>query len=79
MRTLSSSIASSFLLGGVLLTSACEPRGGRENCTDGIDNDSDGAIDCADSTCISTASCDLRTDAGMDTQEDLERVRRVFA
>ena len=49
----------------MLLTSACEPRGGRENCTDGIDNDSDGAIDCADSTCISTASCDLRSDAGM--------------
>lgn len=28
-----------------------------ENCTDGIDNDNDGAIDCADSDCATDASC----------------------
>jgi hypothetical protein len=38
-----------FLGGG------CSPT--TENCTDGIDNDCDGAVDCADSNCSSDPSC----------------------
>lgn len=38
----------------------------RENCTDRVDNDGDGLVDCADSTCASTAACSVRTDAGPD-------------
>lgn len=38
--------------GGFTNTSACVA-GGTENCTDGIDNNCDGLIDCADSTCRS--------------------------
>ena len=63
MRTLSSGLASSILLGGVLLASACETRGSREICNDGIDNNGDRRIDCADSMCVSSPSC-VATDAG---------------
>jgi len=30
---------------------------GAENCTDGLDNDGDRAVDCADSNCVGTAMC----------------------
>lgn len=53
----------------VLLTLAiagCRERGAREICGNGSDDDGDGATDCADATCASTAAClATSTDAGM--------------
>ncbi len=63
MRTFSARLASSLLASGVLLASACETRGSREDCSDGIDNNGNRLIDCADSMCVGTSSC-VGTDAG---------------
>jgi hypothetical protein len=37
------------------------PEGGLEDCTDGIDNDMDGYIDCDDSGCTVSACMDQNT------------------
>ncbi|MEQ1504785.1 MAG: M4 family metallopeptidase [Myxococcota bacterium] len=42
---------------GVTLTASKSGGGAVEVCTDGIDNDADGAIDCADSNCTGNPSC----------------------
>ncbi len=55
-----SSLLVSLALGG------CRERGAREVCGNGSDDDGNGATDCADSACASTATCmSLATDAGM--------------
>lgn len=62
MHSFSARFASSLLVGG-LLVSACETRGSREDCTDGVDNNGNRLIDCADSMCVSSSFC-VATDAG---------------
>jgi hypothetical protein len=49
----------------------CDLSGAPEDCTDGIDNDGDGAIDCADSDCAGTPGCvsEVCTD-GVDNDGD---------
>jgi hypothetical protein len=39
-------------------SSSSGPMGSQEDCLDGIDNDEDGAIDCADSDCIEGFTCE---------------------
>jgi Zn-dependent metalloprotease len=60
---------------GVTLTAASA--GGSaptpENCTDSVDNDGDGAIDCADSECASSSACSTDPevcDDGLDNDAD---------
>jgi hypothetical protein len=42
----------------------CASATGGEICTDGIDNDGDGAIDCDDSACSSAAACSFASGSG---------------
>lgn len=56
--------ASSILV--CLALGGCRERGAREVCGNGSDDDGNGATDCADGACASTAAClSLVTDAGM--------------
>ncbi len=59
-----------LLLGSTLLT-ACPPEVGEGKsageCSDGLDNDSDGAIDCLDAGCMGYAICGGGTDTPDDT------------
>lgn len=59
-----------LLLSSCLLT-ACPPEVGEGKsvgeCSDGLDNDSDGAIDCLDAGCMGYAICGGGTDAPDDT------------
>ncbi len=45
---------------------------GSENCSDGVDNDLNGAIDCADSVCQGTPSCPEICDDGADNDGDTQ-------
>ena len=53
--TVDGAFASYFSTVQPFLGAACVPT--TENCTDGVDNDCDGATDCADSNCSSSPSC----------------------
>ncbi|MDO8632839.1 MAG: putative metal-binding motif-containing protein, partial [Phycisphaerales bacterium] len=45
----------------------CVIPGGAENCSDGIDNDCDGDIDCDDADCANDAGCSAPSDPQADT------------
>jgi Zn-dependent metalloprotease len=62
---------------GVTLTTSAANAGGpstETSCTDGIDNDGDGAVDCADSDCVGNAACVPTTETncsdGVDNDSD---------
>ncbi|MBN1656404.1 MAG: hypothetical protein JXA30_21725 [Deltaproteobacteria bacterium] len=48
----------------------CTPEGQAEDCDDDIDNDDDGDIDCADSSCIGVPECPEICDDNIDNEGD---------
>ncbi|MFN8238013.1 MAG: hypothetical protein U0T77_07570 [Chitinophagales bacterium] len=46
-----------FTLASSVGMTSCGKSKGAEVCDDGLDNDVDGDTDCADSDCLSSASC----------------------
>lgn len=46
------------------------PSSVQENCSDGEDNDGDGAVDCADLDCLNASSCQEVCNDGIDNDND---------
>jgi cysteine-rich repeat protein len=61
-----------FTLCTILLMAACGPQPEPEDCSDNIDNDLDGEIDCQDADCSSVSNCDPGPVCGDGVIEDTE-------
>ena len=50
----------------IVITQQGQPPSSETNCTDGLDNDGDGFIDCLDSDCNGVSGCEFGPEATCD-------------